>query len=153
MKTLALKVPPPMLFVTALGVMYGVSLYTPHWQVDVVVARYTSIGLFSLGLSIAIAATVAFKRHKTTVDPRHPEKSSSLVTKGIYRFTRNPMYLCLVLWLVCWAIYLHSPVALIIVTLFIVYLTQYQIKPEERMLSARFGKPYLKYTTRVRRWL
>ena len=82
-----------------------------------------------------------------------PETASSIVTVGIYRFTRNPMYLGLAFALAGWAIYLANLAALLIVPIFVAYMTQFQIKPEERALLAKFGADFAAYMAAVRRWL
>jgi protein-S-isoprenylcysteine O-methyltransferase Ste14 len=76
-----------------------------------------------------------------------------LVTTGVYRFTRNPMYLGLLLTLLAWAAFLFNPVALLFVPIFVLYINRFQIKPEEQVLSSLFGAEYMAYKGRVRRWL
>jgi protein-S-isoprenylcysteine O-methyltransferase Ste14 len=87
------------------------------------------------------------------MNPTKPSATSSLVTNGVFRFTRNPMYLSLLLYLVAWAVYLANWLALLLVPVFMLYITRFQIKPEERALSAQFGPEYASYKARVRRWL
>ena len=87
------------------------------------------------------------------MNPTKPGATSSLVTGGVFRLTRNPMYLSLVLYLLAWAVYLSNWLALLLVPLFVLYLDRFQIKPEERALSALFGPEYASYQARVRRWL
>ncbi len=82
-----------------------------------------------------------------------PDTASSVVTAGIYRATRNPMYLGLALALAGWAMYLSNLVALLIVPAFVAYMTQFQIKPEERTLLAKFGPGFAAYMAAVRRWI
>jgi protein-S-isoprenylcysteine O-methyltransferase Ste14 len=96
---------------------------------------------------------VAFRRARTTISPVKASAASSLVTTGVYRFTRNPMYLGLLLTLLAWAAFLFNPVALLFVPIFVLYINRFQIKPEERTLSALFGGEYGAYQERVRRWL
>ena len=102
---------------------------------------------------LAFAGTRSFKRAQTTINPLRPTNASSLVTSGVYRFTRNPMYLGLLLLLLGWSVYLSSVVALVGPVFLVLYLGRFQIAPEERALTAKFGKDYLDYTSRVRRWL
>ncbi|MFL6647317.1 MAG: methyltransferase family protein, partial [Sulfurifustaceae bacterium] len=92
-------------------------------------------------------------RVDTTKDPRHPERATALVTGGIYRITRNPMYLGLALVLVGWGIFLSNVLSLLGVVVFLGYLNRFQIVPEERALEARFGEAYRQYKQTVRRWL
>ena len=107
----------------------------------------------SIGVLIAVAGVWAFKQAKTTTNPVRPNAATSLVTSGIFRFTRNPMYLGLACLLITQAIYLSSPMSLIGVAGFIGYINQFQIKPEERAIGVIFGEEYVIYKSQVRRWL
>ena len=82
-----------------------------------------------------------------------PQNTSSLVTRGIYGFTRNPMYLGLALALLGWAAFLSAAWPLLGPPLFVAYVNIFQIRPEERVLSGLFGDEYTRYTRRVRRWI
>jgi protein-S-isoprenylcysteine O-methyltransferase Ste14 len=106
-----------------------------------------------LGVATAIQGVIEFRRARTTVDPRDPRKSTAIVTSGIYRFTRNPMYLGFLLVLVSWSVYLSNLCAAVGPVLFILYMNRFQIEPEERILSARFGEVYDAYKAAARRWL
>lgn len=106
------------------------------------------------GLGLGVAGGRSFSRASTTIDPLQPEKSSSLVTDGVYRYTRNPMYLGLTLIIVGWAFVLGSLVGLIVGPgLLMAALTRLQIRPEERVLAEKFGDEYAAFRSRVRRWL
>lgn len=105
------------------------------------------------GIAIGIAGIVALRRHGTTVHPMHPETATAVVDTGIYRHTRNPMYLGLAALLSAWGIRLANGVALALLPVFVAYLTRFQILAEERALLGRFGAQYADYMTRVRRWL
>lgn len=87
------------------------------------------------------------------MNPIKPMATSSLVTNAAFRFTRNPMYLSLLLYLLAWAVYLSNVWALLFVPVFVLYINEFQIKPEERALSSLFGPEYAAYKERVRRWL
>jgi protein-S-isoprenylcysteine O-methyltransferase Ste14 len=95
----------------------------------------------------------SFLRAKTTMNPTKPNATTSLVTHGIYRFTRNPMYLSLVFYLVTWAAYLSNWLALLVVPVFMLYIDRFQIQPEERALAALYGAEFASYRSRVRKWL
>jgi len=153
MHSLELKVPPPfvallfgllMWLVSSLGEGADVS-FDNHIGVAIVVA--------SIGVVVGFAAMGSFLRAKTTMNPTKPSATASLVTHGVFRLTRNPMYLSLVLYLVAWTVYLSNWLALLLVPVFMLYIYQFQIKPEERALSALFGPEYALYQARVRRWL
>lgn len=94
-----------------------------------------------------------FFRAHTSVNPLYPEKATHLVTTGSYRYSRNPMYLGLVMLLLAWGIFLGSLSVFLFVPLFIFILTWMQVIPEEKILADKFGQPYLDYKVKVRRWL
>ena len=148
------KVPPPVVgVVTAAAMWWLVStigqVATPGqglraWLVGVLVA---------VGLSIDLAGLLAFRAHRTTFNPLRPERASSLVSTGVYRITRNPMYLGMASLLLAWVLYLGSWLALAGPLAYVLYLNRFQIVPEERALLALFGDEYRQYMARVRRWL
>lgn len=105
------------------------------------------------GLALDMSGLIAFHRAKTTLNPRSPERSTSIVRSGPYRFTRNPMYLGLALMLLGFCAYLANPATVVAVAVFIAYITRFQIIPEERLLHAKFGESYAQYKRSVRRWL
>lgn len=105
------------------------------------------------GLGVAGTGAGAFRRAATTVDPTRPERASTLVSNGIYRYTRNPMYLGMAFVLLGWSVYLANLGAIVLVAIFVAYITRFQIVPEERELSRLFGDAYSKYKATVRRWL
>ena len=87
------------------------------------------------------------------MNPMKPDPTSSLVVSGIYRYTRNPMYLGFLLILLAWAAALSNLLALVSLLAFVLYMNSFQIVPEERILSSRFAQDYAEYRARVRRWL
>lgn len=116
-------------------------------------SRWLAVILAAAGLVIAAIALLAFLRSGTTADPRDPAQSRHLVTHGIYRASRNPMYLGMALILAAWAIWLAHPLAWLGITGFMLAITRWQILPEERMLEAKFGTLYRAYCQQTRRWL
>ncbi len=94
-----------------------------------------------------------FRRARTTTSPSHPENASAIVTEGVYSKTRNPMYLGLQLILLGWAVFQGNLFAIPLALGFAAYITAFQIKPEEALLEENFGKEYLAYKARVRRWM
>jgi len=112
-----------------------------------------ALALLVIGQSISISGMMSFRRAKTTMNPIKPGAASSLVSSGVYRFTRNPMYLGLSVTLLGWAMFLSNPLALLAVPLFVLYINRFQIDPEERVLSSLFGAEYAAYKEKVRRWL
>lgn len=109
--------------------------------------------LVILALIIGIAAVLGFRRAKTTINPLTPAASSALVVRGIYRWTRNPMYLAMLLVLAGWACIVSNWAALAMLPLFVATLNRLQIQPEERALHARFGTEFENYRRKVRRWM
>jgi len=111
------------------------------------------LGLFLLGALTCLAGVRYFRRAKTTVNPMKPESASALVASGIYRYSRNPMYLGFLLMLLGWALWLSNASALLLLPAFVLYMNRFQICPEERALLSLFGPDYMQYRARVRRWL
>jgi len=151
--TLELKLPPPLV-----GAIVAVSMYLAAWlEPDTALAlpgRLVVCWLLVLaGIGVDLAGLHAFRRARTTINPMRPHATSTLVTSGIYRFTRNPMYLGMLLLLLAWAIWLSSLLALLLAAVYVVYLNRFQITPEERVLASRFGQDYADYRKQVRRWL
>ena len=153
MAFLELKIPPVLFFTILAVLMWLTSLVFPDSGVNGTLRL--ALGLFSLilGAGIALAGVIEFRRAKTSVNPLNPNNASSVVSKGIFQYTRNPMYLGLLLALFSWACCLDNLYTLLFVVLFPLYMTRFQIKPEERLLESNFGKDYALYKTRVRRWL
>jgi protein-S-isoprenylcysteine O-methyltransferase Ste14 len=150
---LELKIPPLIVLAIIAFAMWLVARATPQLLV-IYSGRIVAAGALALlGVAAAGAGVVAFSRERTTVNPHTPQESASVVTGGIYRWTRNPMYLGMLLALLGWTVYLANVAAAAGPILFIVYITRYQIVPEERILATKFGTPYEAYLKSVRRWL
>jgi protein-S-isoprenylcysteine O-methyltransferase Ste14 len=133
--------------------MWQFARLLPRVEVDDTV-RLVLVGLFLTdALFCCLAGVYSFRRAHTTVDPLHPEKASRLVTGGIYRVSRNPMYLGFAIFLLAWAVFLASPWMLLGVPAFMAFIGRLQIQPEERALESLFGEEYRDYKARVRRWL
>jgi protein-S-isoprenylcysteine O-methyltransferase Ste14 len=153
MSSLELKVPPPVLALLLGLLMWLASSLVAPVEVPFGPRVGVALVLASVGLVVGIASMVSFWRAKTTINPTRPAATSSLVTSGAFRFTRNPMYLSLLLYLFAWAAYLSNLLALLFVPVYVLYINEFQIKPEERVLSSLFGPEYAAYKGRVRRWL
>jgi protein-S-isoprenylcysteine O-methyltransferase Ste14 len=133
--------------------MWLVAQLSPALAVDLP-GRLGAAGLFvATGAAVGLAGVLEFRRVRTTVNPLRPEKASSLVTSGIFRLTRNPMYLGLALALLGWAVYLANPLAALGVPAFVLWMNQLQIPHEERAIAALFGEDFARYRSQVRRWL
>ena len=153
MNSLELKIPPPFVALALALLMWVASSAAEPIDVPFALRLGIALVLVVVGQSISISGMVAFRHAKTTMNPIKASAASSLVSSGVYRFTRNPMYLGLLLTLLAWTVFLSNPVALLFVPLFVLYMNRYQIGPEERVLSSLFGAEYADYKKRVRRWL
>jgi protein-S-isoprenylcysteine O-methyltransferase Ste14 len=105
------------------------------------------------GFAMDVYCLLNFIWRKTSPSPFNPGKASLIVRTGFYRFSRNPMYLGMVIVLAGWAVMLLNPLALVGLPVFVAYINHFQIGPEERALAQRFGDEYIAYTQQVRRWL
>lgn len=153
MSVLELKIPPPVVAVLIGLLMWLASSFGPALKLPLLARGAIFAAIALAGGATALAGDLEFKRARTTINPLKPQNASSLVTSGVYRFTRNPMYLGLLLVVLGWAAFLCSAVALVGPILFVAYISRFQIAPEERVLSAKFGTAYADYLARVRRWL
>ena len=153
MTSLELRVPPLAVLLIA-GLLMGLTaLWAPALAWPTQIRIGAGAGILTLGILIAVSGVVAFRRARTTVNPLRPDGASSLVASGIYRYTRNPMYLGMLLVLIGWAVYLARPWALLVLPVFVAYMNRFQIMPEERELARHFGAEFQAYRARVRRWL
>ena len=147
------RIPPVALFVVVALLMWAVASWLPSWRIALPGRTGAAVLLLLVAGAIGIAGVRAFDRARTTVDPLRPERASALVTSGIYRRTRNPMYVALAIALLAWAFWLAHPPALLGVAAFVAWMNRYQIAPEERALQALFGAEFERYRSEVRRWL
>jgi protein-S-isoprenylcysteine O-methyltransferase Ste14 len=153
MSALELKVPPPIVALLIGLVMWALSRVTPSVTVRGFPIIMTAVVIALVGGGITLSGAIAFRRAKTTVDPFKPERASSLVTFGVYRMTRNPMYVGLLMVLIGWAVFLVNVWSALGPLVFVAYITRFQIQPEEGALASLFGEAYASYKSRVRRWL
>lgn len=152
-RTLDLKVPPVAVVVSTAALMWLGAKAIPGSAFLLEGRPWLAGGIALLGASFALLGVLSFGRAGTTVNPMSPGTSSSLVTWGVYRVTRNPMYLGFLLILLAWALWLSNAAAFVPVPGFALYLDRFQIRPEERALASRFGQEFNAYRTRVRRWI
>jgi protein-S-isoprenylcysteine O-methyltransferase Ste14 len=152
MKALELKIHPPIVLLLCLGMAYGFSHYLPSLAMPLILSGLQwFIGI--IGVLVALAGMWEFRKAKTTINPTSPEKASYLVSGGIYRVTRNPMYLGMQFILIAAIFKFGNYYGFIALPFFILYITQFQIKPEERIIEKIFGEEYCQYKKKVRRWL
>ena len=153
MQRLELKIPPLLVWLVIAGAMLGVAYSAPRLSFTLAGSSVIALALVALGGALAFAGVIAFRDKRTTVNPLTPTASSSVVSSGVYRFSRNPMYLGFLLALAGWAVYLSNAGAALLLPAFVAYMTQHQIKPEERALLAKFGSEFAQYMSQVRLWL
>ena len=132
--------------------MWSVSAWPPVIPLQPTVRLALAGALAVTGVGFDLLGLLAFFRSQTTINPLRPAKASALVTGGIYRITRNPMYVGLAFLLTGWAAWLGSLWPFLGPALFVAYITRFQIAPEERILRRKFGE-FDAYAARVRRWL
>lgn len=153
MSALELKIPPVPLALAFGAAMWFASLQWPALALALPGRIAVSSALSGLGFVFAIAGMIAFRTAMTTVNPMRPGAAAVLVTSGVYRLSRNPMYVGLLLTLGGWAVFLAHTLAFLFLPAFIAYMNRFQISPEEEALSSKFGKEFAAYQQSVRRWL
>ena len=153
MRVLENKIPPPLVALIFAIIMWWLSSFSTAGNLNPVTRLVLSSLIVVVAIFFCLSGIISFRRAKTTVNPLKPETASSLVNSGIYRISRNPMYVGLALFLVSLSVYLSSPLSILGVIGFILYINEYQIKPEERALMDIFGAEFSIYKSKVRRWL
>lgn len=150
---LTLRVPPLAVcaFAAALGWITARAL--PTLTVEYSARPWVAAALVALGLICSFSGVISFRRARTTVNPLTPDAATTLVISGVYRITRNPMYLGFLLFLLAELAWLANPAGGVVAPLFVAYLNRFQIEPEERALRHRFGQSYNTYAAHVRRWI
>lgn len=155
MRWLECRIPPPLLALLCGWGMAQLATNWPQWPAALPPVLRTALILALLLAAVLLegSAVWAFVRRRTSISPLQPQRSSTLVVDGFYRFSRNPMYLGMLCLLLAWAVWLGQWQALAGPLLFVLWLNRFQIAPEEQALLARFGSSYAAYCRRVRRWL
>ena len=157
MSRLELKIPPLLLFCIFAVVMFWLGHNVNLWQLiplELLGWRLFLAGIWCVaGVAVAVLGVLNFRQAQTTVNPLLPANASQLVQSGIFRHSRNPMYLGMLMVLIGWALWLADVSAFLLLPFFVLYLNQFQIKPEERALTGLFGHEFLQYQQKVRRWL
>ena len=153
MRWLEHRIPPPLVGAIVAALM-GWTAGGTGWHLPAGAGGLSVVLLVAVGLAFDLAGLLAFRASHTTVNPLRPGRASSLVTGGVYRITRNPMYVGMVFLLLAWGVYLaHWPALLLGPAAYVLYLNRFQIAPEERVLLQLFGEDYRTYMGRVRRWI
>lgn len=147
------RIPPPVYALLAALAMWGLDKHLPILHIFSAPWHRIGLGFIALALLADLWSLWLFFQARTTPNPLKPQNSSQLVTSGLYRYTRNPMYLGMLIMLMGWAIYLGSFSPLLILPLFVWVINTQQILPEEAVLAQRFGASYQAYRQAVPRWL
>ena len=151
MKFLEKKIPPLIVFIAVVILMRFVSLNFSYIVFKNDFFKIAGIIFAVVGLFIPLYGVYLFRKNKTTVDPINLDKTKELVTTGIYRYSRNPMYLGFFFVLFGWGLFLGDE-SIVLSFLFPFYLNWFQIRPEERELEKIFGVEYEAYKSQVGRW-
>lgn len=152
-KTLELLIPPLPLTIALCGIIFLCHSLTPQYSLSINSAIEWGIAFWVLGIAFVLPAAISFFKAKTTVDPRTPEKSNKLVINGLYKLSRNPMYVGFLFLIVGTACYTGHISGLFLSIAFIPYINRFQISLEEQHLTSTFGDEYIQYCNSVRRWL
>jgi protein-S-isoprenylcysteine O-methyltransferase Ste14 len=153
LSALELKLSPVMTAILLAALMWLLARHTTGFSLAPQLRLIALIVLIGGGAAIGIAGIWSFRRARTTVNPWRPHASSALVVSGIYRRTRNPMYLGLLLGLAGWGLYLANIYCLLLAFAFVPYMNRFQIQPEERALEQTYGAGFIDYCRQVRRWI
>ena len=152
-KTLELLIPPLPLTIALCAIIFLCHSLTPQYSLSINSAIEWGIAFWVLGIAFVLPAAISFFKAKTTVDPRTPEKSNKLVINGLYKLSRNPMYVGFLFLIVGTACYTGHISGLLLSVSFIPYMNRFQISLEEQHLTSTFGDEYIQYCNSVRRWL
>lgn len=152
-RILRLRIPPLAVAALAGGLGWLIPRIAPSLNFEFSTRAELAAAFGVLGILCSVLGVAAFRRARTTVNPLAPDAATALVISGIYRVTRNPMYLGFLLLLLAEIIWLANPAALLVAPAFVLYLNRFQIAPEEAALRSRFGAEFQSYTHRVRRWI
>jgi protein-S-isoprenylcysteine O-methyltransferase Ste14 len=153
MRALEVRIPPPAVLLAFGAVMWWAARALPLLRIAAPARLAVAITIGALGILLSASGAIIFRRRGTTTNPMKPGKASSLVTGGIYRWTRNPMYLGLAIILLAWAIFLANLACLVALPAFTFYIYRFQIAPEERALEEKFGAEFSTYCRKVGRWI
>lgn len=149
---LKLKIPPAVIFLICVGLMWALNRQIPDWFV-IDLGQWLPRVILAIGVLVGLGGVIQFSKNSTSVDPHHPEKTSVLVTSGVYNFSRNPMYLAMLLILLGGMTKFGEPAGVIVPILYVWYINEFQIKPEEEIMEQKFGEEFLEYKKEVRRWV
>jgi len=147
------RIPPPIIGMITLLAIWLIARYGPGPVFKHSIVTIIAILLLVCGLVFDLVSLGAFRKARTTFNPLSPNKASALVTGGLYRVSRNPMYLGMLLILTAWFLYQGHWAGIFALIAFVLYMNRFQIRPEEDAMIENFGQDYLDYMQQVRRWI
>ncbi len=150
---MATRIPPLAQLLFFMFLVWGLARIAPALSIQSRALVWGGIFIVGIGLIFLTISVTAFLRAHTTVNPVNPQQTETLVTTGLYRISRNPMYLGMLLLLLGTTCVAQNIASLLVPFLFVFFITVLQIKPEERALQAKFGDVYKQYRRNVRRWI
>ena len=146
-----IKIPPPLIVLTLI-----ISIYFSSKKIDLINIPFQleiSFFILSLGILVFINPVLKFIKSKTTINPIQFEETNRLVTSGIFKYSRNPMYLGMLMIIISTSTFYLNIYSILTPFLFIFWINKFQIKREEAFLTEKFGKEYLSYKNKTKRWL
>ncbi len=145
------KIPPPIVTLIFGLCIYFSGPFFPEYIFSM--ANFLSGLILFVGVGILIVSAASFRKHQTTINPLKPEQASSLVISGVFSFSRNPMYLGMVFILISVSIKFNLFGGLLITSMFALFITKFQIIPEEAAMHKLFPKEFASYKENTRRWI
>jgi protein-S-isoprenylcysteine O-methyltransferase Ste14 len=153
MNALETRIPPPVVALICIALVWFTRVLLPNPALPSLLSNGVAIVLFCFAGLMVVGAVSKFRKSGTTMDPMNIDKSSRLITEGVFAWSRNPMYVSLTSLIASFVAWTNSSAGLLILLLFVVYITRFQIIPEERAMQKLFASDYLAYRMRTRRWL
>lgn len=145
------KIPPPLVTLTfGLMIYYSSELMSP---ISFAHQALVAVIFFILGIAVMVSAILTFRQLQTTVNPLQPYQATALATSGVFGFSRNPMYLGMLLILMAISLALGAVASLLLLPAFVTYISLFQIQPEEEAMRELFPDQYNDYCKKVRRWI
>lgn len=152
MPSLDSKIPPPLVVLVMAVFMWLISRAVPSLHFELPGHTWLGAAVVLAGFVTGSSGVLSFRKAHTTTNPMKPG-ASTLVTRGVYAMSRNPMYLGGLIMLFGWAVFLLNVLAFLLLPVYVLYINRFQIEPEERVLRSLFGETYVAYQARARRWL
>ena len=148
-------IPPPVVLLICAALMWLIQRFLPLLEFWLPYNRVLFWMMFFAGFFMLGSGAASIVKRKTVIHPhrRSLSKATALVTTGIFRYTRNPIYLGMVVMLLGWLMFLHNWLSAVGVVIFVMFITKYQIRPEEEALEKIFGEEYMRYKMNTRRWI